>query len=181
VFNGSSESYILSGITVNLFNFTADPDSFVLPPGQSQTANFSYGSFVAPASSYKLNVTASDVANKNHSGTSSLTFNVSESLLSLSFKCSVTSNGYRCDFGFVTNYLDDATVLFLVSNSKGKVVSSGGSTAVSGGELVFNFYCSTFGSGDYTISWLAFKGSDTNLANPIDGSTTSEDIVLKCG
>jgi len=81
---------------------------------------------------------------------------------------------------FISNSLSDDRVLFLVTNSKGKVISSGGIKATLAGAFSFDFYCSVYGPGTYTISWIAYKGSDNSLTNPISYSTPSEDMTVTC-
>ena len=180
VFNATQVFYTLFNVTFPIFNMGTDSDNFVLQPNESRIANFSYETNFAFAASYPLNVTASDITNINHSGVGNFLINVSESVLPSNFTCSSISIGFRCNFDFTTNVLDNVRVLFLVSNSKGKIVSSGGAISLLGNSLTFDFYCTTFGPGTYKVSWMVFNGLDSSLTNPISYSTTSEDKTLTC-
>jgi hypothetical protein len=174
--------------TASLFNFTATPNVFVLPPGQSQTVNVSAQAFSAFVGNYTVNTTvnisATDTSNQTHSGIASVSLNISESIFPLNFICNPIQNGpYRCGFDFASYSISSTnpmTIYFFVSNPKGKVVSNGGMTALITGAMNFNFHCSTFEPGTYIVSWFAYKASDFNLTNPISWSPTSADQTLKC-
>ena len=180
IFNTSQESFTLFNRSFNMFDITSDSSTFNLAPGQSRLVNFSYHTNFALPSNYTLNATASDSGDSSHSGFANFKINVLQSIVPLNFTCSPLSIGYQCMFDFNSNYLESINVLFLVSNSKSKIISSGGATSTLGDILIFNFYCSTYGTGTYKISWIAYKKSDTDLTTPIAYSTTSQDKTLTC-
>jgi len=88
---------------------------------------------------------------------------------------------YTVSIDYNNNLGEDAVVVFLFTNNLGKVISAPAPVVKEGSGIIkSNFYCSTFGSGTYQVSWRVYRRSDNTLANHVVWSKSSEIIELSC-
>jgi hypothetical protein len=69
----------------------------------------------------------------------------------------------------------------LFTNIQGSVVLLNTSTATIGqGLTTVQFLCNQVNPGNYFVSWIAYKQSDTTLSNPMKWSKSSERRQVVC-
>jgi PKD repeat protein len=96
------------------------------------------------------------------------------------FSCTRALDDYVCSLSYYNQLGEDATVLFLFADSKGKVVKAIMATApIGSGTVKVQFYCSLVQPGTYRVPWRAYRASDSELANEIAWSK-SETQQIYC-
>ena len=96
------------------------------------------------------------------------------------FSCSDILGVYECSIDYNNQLGEEAIIVFLFLNNQ-KVVSASISILNQGqGTIYFNFYCSTFGQGDYKVSWRVYRGSDEDLSDPLIWVKSNEFQEIKC-
>jgi len=97
------------------------------------------------------------------------------------FSCACIEGGHECSIYYTNNLGEDAVVVFLYTDSTGKVVSAPEVSAPQGsGTASSRFYCDSVDPGTYQVSWRAYKESDTTLSDPVAWSKSYEVQHIEC-
>jgi len=97
------------------------------------------------------------------------------------FSCSAIIGGYQCSLSYDNQIGENVRVLFLFTDSKGKVVSAAAPIANQGsGSIASAFFCSTVQPGTYEAQWRAYRVSDERLTNIIAWPKLNEIQSIVC-
>jgi len=104
--------------------------------------------------------------------TGSTTTTIIPEFVCTDFTCNSMSNGYKCQFSYTNNLVEDTYVMFLFSDSTGEILPCATlmKTQRGTGTVETIFLCPRT-TGRYYVDWLVYLASDTRLKNPIRWST----------
>jgi hypothetical protein len=95
-----------------------------------------------------------------------------------SFTCSPITGGHTCTIVYNNNLGENAVVVFLFADSRGKVVSVPAPiVGTNSGTASVVLYCSSVTAGTYSVKWRAYRQSDTLLLNSVAWSPSSQSII----
>jgi len=100
---------------------------------------------------------------------------------SQNFDSQTISGGYNITVDYTKNAAENMNVVFAIMNASGYVTYHPTAVASLDSGIVFApVLCSGLASGSYSVAWIAYLSSDTNLTNPVSWSKSSELVSMNC-
>ncbi|MEM5779374.1 MAG: hypothetical protein QXJ96_03075, partial [Candidatus Aenigmatarchaeota archaeon] len=97
------------------------------------------------------------------------------------FTCTQIINGYRCYINYDNQLGENANVVFLFIDEKGKVILISLSTAqIEEGTTSSLLFCDLVSLGTYRVYWKAYRESDSLFANPVAWAKSYEMQSIRC-
>jgi len=101
------------------------------------------------------------------------------------FACTAITGGFSCSLNYTHNLGENGILAFLFKDSDGNVRSAPTSVvspadSSNPGTAGALFYCSAFPAGQYTVSWIVWRQSDSALANRVAWSKSTEGQTISC-
>jgi hypothetical protein len=125
--------------------------------------------------------TSSTSTSTSTSTSSTTTTTPQASFSGTNFTCSLASGVWSCRFDYSNSLGEKAVIVFLYADSNGNIVSSPAPVVEQGsGSTGSMFYCSSFPSGSYFVTWKAYKLSDSSLSDPVKWSKANERQTITC-